>query len=156
MGALAHRAPRHIEAKRAQPAPLQPGLDGGGVFVGPRARREARKIGLRSSVAAPDASRSAARAFGQRPTCRSGQALFEVLVYAKGKPRVPAPWTRAQRALIAEFQRNARLAAERIERSPWTLGIRAARAEAELTGSSEAFDDLVTRYKKYEAERWPR
>jgi hypothetical protein len=55
-----------------------------------------------------------------------------------------------------ELQRNGRLAAERIERSPWTLGIRAARAEAELTGSHEAFDDLVRRYKKYEAKRWPR
>ena len=74
----------------------------------------------------------------------------------KEKPRAPAPTTRAQRALAAQFQRNARLAAERIERSPWTLGIRAARAEAELTGSREAFDDLVRRYKKYEAERWPR
>jgi hypothetical protein len=72
----------------------------------------------------------------------------------KGKPR-PASLTRAQRALITQFRHNARLAAERIERSPWTLGIRAARAEAELTGSREAFDDLVRRYKKYEAERWP-
>jgi hypothetical protein len=57
------------------------------------------------------------------------------------------------RALLAEFKRNQRLFAERIERSPWTLGIRAARAEAELTGSHEAFDDLVRRYKKYEAGR---
>jgi hypothetical protein len=56
--------------------------------------------------------------------------------------------TRAQARLIAQFQRNARLAAERIERSPWTLGIRAARAEAELTGSREVFDDLVRRYAK--------
>jgi hypothetical protein len=65
----------------------------------------------------------------------------------------PLASVRAQRALIAQFQRNARLAAERIERSPWTLGIRAARAEAEFTGSHQAFDDLVRRYKKYEAER---
>ena len=74
----------------------------------------------------------------------------------KETPPAPVSMTRAQRALAAQFQRNARLAAERIERSPWTLGIRAARAEAELTGSREAFDDLVRRYKKYEAERWPR
>ena len=76
----------------------------------------------------------------------------------KGKPPATgaASLTRAQQALVAQFQRNARLAAERIERSPWTLGIRAARAEAELTGTNEAFDDLVRRYKKYEAERWPR
>jgi len=66
------------------------------------------------------------------------------------------PLTRAQRREIAWLQRNSRLAAERIERSPWTLGIRAGRAEAELTGSREAFDDLVWRYKKYGAERWSR
>jgi hypothetical protein len=64
--------------------------------------------------------------------------------------------TRAQRVLAAQVQRNARLAAERIERTHGPLGIRAARAEAELTGSREAFDDLVRRYKKYEAARWPR
>jgi hypothetical protein len=69
----------------------------------------------------------------------------------KGKPPASVPLTRVQRSLIAQFQRNARRAAERIERSPWTLGIRAARAEAELTGTNEAFDDLVRRYKKYEA-----
>jgi hypothetical protein len=74
----------------------------------------------------------------------------------KGKPPTPAPKTRARRAFFAELNRNGRIAAKRIERSPWTLGIRAARAEAELTGSNEAFDDLVRRYKKYEAERWPR
>jgi hypothetical protein len=77
---------------------------------------------------------------------------------SRGKPPAPASAsvTRAQRALAAQFERNARLAAERIECSPWTLGIRAARAEAELTGSREALDDLVRRYKKYEAARWPR
>ena len=67
----------------------------------------------------------------------------------------PAPLNEGE--LRAQFGRRAqRAAAERIEQSPWTLGIRAARAEAELTGSREAFDDLVRRYKKYEAERWPR
>jgi hypothetical protein len=74
----------------------------------------------------------------------------------KGKAPASVPLTRAQRALIAQFQRNARLAADRTERSPWTLGIQAARAEAELTGTNEAFDDLVRRYKKNEAERSPR
>ena len=73
----------------------------------------------------------------------------------KGKTQASSQ-TRGQRALAAQFRRNARLVAERIERSPWTLGIRAARAEAELTGSREAFDDLVRRYKKYEAEHWPK
>jgi hypothetical protein len=76
----------------------------------------------------------------------------------KGKPPAPAPTTRAQRALVAQFQRNARLAAERIERSPWTLGIRAVLAEAERTGDRAPIDDFVRRFKEaerrqFEAER---
>jgi hypothetical protein len=59
-------------------------------------------------------------------------------------------------ALVAQLQDGGRRFAERIEKSPWTLAVRAARAEAELTGSREAWDDLVRRYKKYEAKRWPR
>jgi hypothetical protein len=66
------------------------------------------------------------------------------------------PTEAEHRALLAQFEDGGRRFAERAEKSPWTLGIRAARAEAELTGSNEAFDDLVRRYKKYEAERWPR
>jgi hypothetical protein len=86
----------------------------------------------------------------------SSRAEVPIYVERETAGGASASMTRAQRALAAQFQRNARLAAERIEHSPWTFGIRAARAEAELTGNHEAFDDLVRRYKKYEAERWPR
>jgi hypothetical protein len=60
------------------------------------------------------------------------------------------PTEEEQEAFIAD---GGRRFAERAEKSPWTLGVRAARAEAEHTGSDEAFDDLVRRYKKYEAKR---
>jgi hypothetical protein len=65
--------------------------------------------------------------------------------------------TRAdQEAFIAELQENGRRFAERSERSPWTLELRAVMAEAERSGGRKPIDDLVRRYKKYEAERWPR
>jgi hypothetical protein len=68
----------------------------------------------------------------------------------------PEPTEAQREAFFAELQENARRFAERAEKSPWTLAVRAARAEAELTGSREPWDDLVRRYKKYEAKRWPR
>ena len=64
--------------------------------------------------------------------------------------------TRAQQAMVAQFQRNARLAAERIERSPWNSGIRAARAEAELTGTTRRSTTLCAATKSTRPERWPR
>jgi hypothetical protein len=61
----------------------------------------------------------------------------------------------AGEALFAEAERNAGLAAERIERNPWTHEYRRVRAEVERTGDESLFADFQRRFKKAERERWP-
>jgi hypothetical protein len=48
----------------------------------------------------------------------------------------------AGEALFAEAERNARLAAERIERNPWTHEYRRVKAEVERTGDASLFADF--------------
>ena len=58
--------------------------------------------------------------------------------------------------MIAMDDINAQLAAERIERNPWTHEYRRVKAEVELTGDKSLFADFQRRFKKAERERWGR
>ncbi len=59
--------------------------------------------------------------------------------------------TRAQRALAAQFQRNARLAAEHIENAWWREPLRIALA----TGDQETIDRFVAFFKAVERQSFP-
>ena len=55
-------------------------------------------------------------------------------------------------AMLAEFEENMRLFAERSEKNPWTQGLRAVLA----IGDQGLIDDFVKRFKADEARRWPK
>jgi hypothetical protein len=55
---------------------------------------------------------------------------------------------RAQRAELARLNRNAHAAAERIENSLRREPLRAALAEAELTGDRKPIEDFVKRFER--------
>jgi hypothetical protein len=53
-----------------------------------------------------------------------------------------APDEEAGRALVEEFQNNARLSAERVKYDPWQHEYRRVAAEVERTGNQSLFADL--------------
>jgi hypothetical protein len=57
-----------------------------------------------------------------------------------------APDEEAGRALVEEFQNNARLSAERVKYDPWQREYRRVAAEVERTGNQSLFADFQRRF----------